>query len=97
MGDEGVPLVHAVDMSNPRRAQRRAYVIELKRGMPVRIGGGAVGLQLQNAAMAVRALARERGLLGDEATCVTVSGDGAEILGMFEQTGAAVLTFTRTM
>ena len=73
----------AVDMSNPRRARRRAYVIELKRGMPVRIGGGAVGLQLQNADRAVKALARERGLLGDEATCVTVSGDGAGIIGMF--------------
>ncbi|MDI3283863.1 hypothetical protein [Polyangium sp. 15x6] len=73
----------AVDMSSPRRAERRAYVIELKRGMPMRIGGGAVGLQLQNATVAVRALARERGLLGDEAPCVTVSGDGAEIIGMF--------------
>jgi hypothetical protein len=57
--------------------------------MPVRIGCGAVGIQLRNAAIAVRSLAQERGLLGDEAVCVTVSGDGAQIIEMFGQGAVA--------
>ena len=42
----------AVDMSNPSPDRRRAIVIDLKRGAPLRTGGGA-GVQLRNAAEAV--------------------------------------------
>ncbi|WP_437541228.1 hypothetical protein WMF39_26650 [Sorangium sp. So ce1504] len=73
----------AVDMSSPWAARRRSYVIELKRGMPVRIGGGAVGVQLQKAASAVQALAQKGDVLGVEGAYVTVAGDGAEIIAMF--------------
>ncbi|WP_438016836.1 hypothetical protein WMF18_39570 [Sorangium sp. So ce315] len=73
----------AVDMSSPWPARRRSYVIELKRGMPVRVGGGAVGLQLRNAASAVQGLAQQGDVLGDEAAYVTVSGDGTAIVEMF--------------
>ncbi|WP_437961153.1 hypothetical protein WME76_16995 [Sorangium sp. So ce119] len=73
----------AVDMSSPWPARRPSDVIELKRGMPVRIGGGAVGLQLRNAASAVQGLAQRKDLLGAEAAYVAVSGDGAEIVEMF--------------
>ncbi|WP_437707479.1 hypothetical protein WMF45_27425 [Sorangium sp. So ce448] len=58
-------------------------MIERKRGMPVRIGGGAVGVQLQKAASAVQALAQKGDVLGVEGAYVTVAGDGAEILAMF--------------
>jgi hypothetical protein len=75
----------AIDMSSPRPAGRRVYVLELKRGMPVRIGAGAVGIQLRNATIAVRALARERGFVADEGASITVSGDGAAIVAMFKR------------
>ena len=73
----------AIDMSSPQLAGRRVYVIELKQGMPVRLGSGAVGIQLKNAATAVRALAQERGLLGDDTASITVSGDGAGVAAVF--------------
>ncbi|AKT41321.1 hypothetical protein [Chondromyces crocatus] len=73
----------AVDMSSPWLAGRRVYVIELKQGMSIRIGSGAVGVQLRNAATAVRALARDRGLVGEDAASVTVAGDGAEVCATF--------------
>ncbi|KYG07350.1 hypothetical protein [Sorangium sp. So ce542] len=77
----------AVDMSSPWPARRRAYVIELKRGMPVRLGGGAVGVQLRNAASAVQGLAQQGDVLGAEAAYVTVAGDGAEIAAMLGRGG----------
>jgi hypothetical protein len=65
----------AVDMSSPRPSLRRAYVLELKRGAPLRPGGG-VGVQLRNAERAVRDLA----VLGAEATWEVLTGDGERIL-----------------
>lgn len=70
----------AIDMSSPCPASRRAWVIELKRNMPIRIGGGAVGVQLRNAALAMQSVA-----LADEAGCTTVSGDAAQIVSMFRE------------
>ena len=45
-----------VDMSSARTAPRRAWVVELKLGAPLREGGGAVGLQLVHAPEALVAL-----------------------------------------
>jgi hypothetical protein len=62
-----------VDMSPGRTAPRRAWVVELKLGAPLREGGGAVGLQLVRATEALAAL----GLTG-EATLL--SGDARAVL-----------------
>lgn len=70
-----------VDMSSPRTARRRAFVLELKLGMPVRRGGG--GVQLRNAGRAVRDVARAHGVLGDEPPFEVLTGDGAGMLKLF--------------
>lgn len=75
----------AVDMSSPSPARRRAFVLELKRGAALRLGGGAVGVQLRNAALAVRSLTGEGGLLGEDAEHLIVTGDGAQILERFSR------------
>jgi len=77
----------AIDMSSPVPARRRVYVIELKRGMPPRLGGGAVGVQMRNAAMAVRGLSAQRLVPEEDASYTTVSGDGSEIVSMFAKRG----------
>jgi hypothetical protein len=68
----------AVDMSSPKPSQRRAFVLELKRGAPLRTGGGGAGVQLRNAERAVRDLAGA--VLGDEPAWDAVTGDGERIL-----------------
>jgi hypothetical protein len=70
----------AVDMSSPSPARRRAFVLELKRGAPIRVGGGGAGVQLRNADRAVRGLAQEGGILGAEAPYVLATGDGERLL-----------------
>lgn len=71
----------AVDMSSPKPAKRRAIVIELKQGAPVRWGGGGAGVQLKNAAEALRDPRGAGAVLGDEAPWEMVSGDAARLLG----------------
>ncbi|MCK6592621.1 MAG: hypothetical protein L6Q76_34125, partial [Polyangiaceae bacterium] len=55
-----------VDVSSPHPARRRAFVIDLKQGAPVRVGGGGAGVQLRNAESAVSEL-RSAGVLGVDA------------------------------
>lgn len=69
----------AIDMSSPRPDRRRAFVLELKYGMPLRIDAGAVGVQLRNASLALRDLARD-GVRGDGVTWSTVVGDARAII-----------------
>ena len=47
-----------VDMSAPALTARRAYVLELKRDLELRPGGGEAGYQLRRAAEALDELAR---------------------------------------
>jgi hypothetical protein len=68
-----------VDMASPWPARRTAYVVELKLGMTPRIGGGAVGLQLQHAAQATADLPCR----GPGAPVITVAGDGATLAARF--------------
>ncbi|MBL8719412.1 MAG: hypothetical protein JNL79_25720 [Myxococcales bacterium] len=68
----------AVDMSSPRPETRRAFVLELKRGMHLRVDAGAVGVQLRNAGLVLRSLSRE-GLFAEDATWSTLAGDANEI------------------
>jgi len=70
-----------VDMSSPATSRRYAFVLELKLGAPLRVGGG--GVQLRNAGRAVRDLSRMQGRLGDEPRFEVLTGDGAAILRLF--------------
>lgn len=72
-----------VDVSSPSVARRSAVVLDLKQGAPLRVGGGGAGVQLRNAELAVREIARMTSLLGDEAAFEVVTGDAAEVLGYF--------------
>jgi hypothetical protein len=77
-----------VDVSSPTPARRRAYVIDLKQGAPIRLGGGGAGVQLRNADHIIRAL-EEAGVLGAEAVYELVTGDSQALLGFFGATTAA--------
>jgi hypothetical protein len=72
-----------VDVSSPEVARRRAVVLDLKQGAPLRVGGGGAGVQLRNADQAVRDLARSSGALGDEAPFEVLTGDTREVLAFF--------------
>jgi hypothetical protein len=65
-----------VDMSPARTAPRRAWVVELKLGAPLREGGGAVGRQLVHATEALAAL----GITGAGAV---LTGDARAVLDHF--------------
>lgn len=71
----------ALDMSSPEPATRRAFVLELKRGMPLRVNGGAVGVQLRNVAL-VRASLVATGLVGEGVPWLTLAGDARELVGL---------------
>jgi hypothetical protein len=68
----------AVDMSAAAGARRRALVIELKLGAAVRVGCG--GVQMRNAARAVRDLPRRHEGIGEEPAFAVLTGDGAALL-----------------
>ncbi len=69
-----------VDMSSPEPERRRVWVVELKRGAPLRVGGGGAGVQFQNASRAVAEVARRTGVVAPDAAHDRLSGDGWEIL-----------------
>lgn len=72
-----------VDVSSPTRDRRRAFVVDLKLGAPVRVGGGGAGVQLRNAARVVRDIALGSGALDESAPYELVTGDGAALLAFF--------------
>jgi len=66
-----------VDMSSPSPARRRSFLVELKSGAPLQLGGrGACG-QMQNADLVVEELRR---LALAESLTELVSGDGDAVL-----------------
>ena len=67
----------AIDMSSPRRAARCAYVMELKMGRRLVVGGGR--LQCAQYAAAVDELAA-RGILEERPHVELLYGDGAVVL-----------------
>jgi hypothetical protein len=67
-----------VDMSSPRPSRRRALVLELKHGAPLRFGGGGAGVQLVNAERAVHELSGA--VLGEGARWDLLTGDGERML-----------------
>jgi hypothetical protein len=68
-----------VDLSSPSPAGRCASVLDLKRGAPLRIGGGGAGIQLKNASLAIRELAA-RGTLAEGVPCELLTGDARFVL-----------------
>jgi hypothetical protein len=70
-----------VDMSSPRSELRPAAVLDLKRGSPLREGGGGASNQLCNARHAVRRLAWRTGIVSPEREPRLLVGDRAALLG----------------
>ena len=72
-----------VDMSSPVAERRRAWVLDLKMGAPLRVGGGGAGVQLQNAPLAVAEVAQSHGALGLPAQAERLTGDRRALLAYF--------------
>ncbi len=68
-----------VDMSSPRPAGRRVYVLDLKLGGRLKVGGGGAGVQFRNAALAVGEIARG-GVIDPSAPYELLSGNRDEVL-----------------
>jgi len=64
-----------VDMSSPDPVRRRVWVVDLKCGAELKVGGGGAGMQLLNAPLAVEAVA---GL--SSSPPVLAVGDGVVLL-----------------
>lgn len=71
-----------VDVSAPDPSRRRAWVVDLKRGADLRVGGGGAGVQLQRAPQAIAEVARA-GVLGHAPAWTAVTGDRRGLLGYF--------------
>lgn len=67
-----------LDMSSPDPAGRRLWIVDLKLGADVKLGGGGAGNQLSNHPAAV-ALLQRRGLIRDACPRLAV-GDGSALL-----------------
>lgn len=68
-----------VDRSSPDPSLRTAWVLDLKRGAPLRLGGGGAGFQLSRADHAVDELVRD-GLLAP-GRWIAATGDADALLG----------------
>ena len=69
-----------VDMSSPDTERRRVYVLDLKQGAALKIGGGGAGAQFKNAAQAVASVWLHTGAVAKEAEFVMLSGDRQALL-----------------
>jgi len=69
-----------VDMSSPDPDARRAWVIDLKRGARLKLGGGGAGVQLVNASGALAEIARCTGVLSGTSSAEKVVGDKRLVL-----------------
>lgn len=68
-----------VDMSCPDPARRSVWAIELKRGAPLRVGGGA-GVQLARAGAAIAEVGRRTGVVAGGGAFERLTGDAEAIL-----------------
>jgi hypothetical protein len=68
-----------VDVSSPDPARRPAYVLDLKRGAALRVGGGGAGVQLRRAGLALDEVARS-GAVGKDCAWTAATGDRAALL-----------------
>lgn len=70
-----------VDMSSPDPARRAVFVVDLKRGAPLKIGGGGAGIQFKNAPLAVRDVAERTGIVTPDAGFELLCGDKQYVIG----------------
>ena len=68
-----------VDMSSPNPKRRRVFVIDLKAGAPLKLGGGGAGIQFLNAELAVQDIAQRARIIPKGADFVLASGDRTEL------------------
>lgn len=69
-----------IDMSEPRPGRRPCWVVELKLGADLRVGGGGAGIQLRHAHRAIAHVAATSGVVPLDATPELVAGDRRAIL-----------------
>jgi len=69
-----------VDMSSPSPERRRVFVVDLKWGADLKLGGGGASNQFTNAALAVDQIARRTGVVEPGAEFTLVSGDKLAVL-----------------
>ncbi|MBX3272097.1 MAG: hypothetical protein KF729_17660 [Sandaracinaceae bacterium] len=70
----------AVDMSSAHVEARRALCLDLKRGAPVKLGGGGAGNSFVRVRAAIREIARCHGALTPEHSVLCATGDGDALL-----------------
>lgn len=68
----------AIDLSSARPDRRRVWVLELKRGQPLRVGSG--GVQMKNADKAVAEIATLAGVICANAAYDELTGDGGLVI-----------------
>ena len=68
-----------LDMSSPWRARRRSWIVDLKLGAPLRLGGGGASIQLTNWRAVVRHLA-DQGVVCADLTPVLATGGASALL-----------------
>ncbi|HEU4407624.1 MAG TPA: hypothetical protein VFS43_20330 [Polyangiaceae bacterium] len=68
-----------VDMSSPRPSGRSVFVLDLKLGGRLKVGGGGAGVQFRNAALAVGEIAAA-GVIDASAPYELLSGNRDEVL-----------------
>jgi hypothetical protein len=69
-----------VDMSCPLPAARTVRVLDLKRGRPLRLGGGGAGCAFRNAGAAVEEVAWRTGAVAGELELELLTGGAAAVL-----------------
>jgi hypothetical protein len=69
-----------VDMSSGNSASRKVYVVELKRGVALIVGGRDADVQLANYRIAVEEIAGTRGIVEPDCKVTLLYGDNDEVL-----------------
>lgn len=69
-----------VDMSSPDPVLRPVYLLDLKAGADLKVGGGGAGIQFRNAPHAVEEIAKETQIIPDAPQFKLLSGDRRAIL-----------------
>src|SRR5688572_7621580 len=64
-----------VDMASRVVKKRAVYVIDLKQGAALKVGGGGAGIQFKNAANVTASLAENFGVVAEGAPTTLLSGD----------------------
>lgn len=74
----------AIDMSSRDVARRRAWCLDLKRGAPVKLGGGGAGNAFVRLPAAIREIAGLHGVLLPEHPVICATGDGEALQRLFD-------------